>query len=465
MSEDNLGGWTVMESAAPPFPEDRRPPSRHSPPPHEDTPEKTKQKISSLLHTGKFKIMASLYKFYKKHPSDLPEFSSSPIWLLGMVFLPPTGQTTFEEGELPPHVAEFIENFSSLLWFSYRKDFPPIGSSSITSDIGWGCMLRTGQMMLAQALVRHLLGKGWRPSPRDKLSPFSVYRQIVRWFSDSPLPQHPYSIHNIVRKNRANSRMHGSVSQDRIEEWYAPTKIAKVLQCLVRRHLGRTLSVYVAEDGMLYLDKIIEGCDTTRSKPGNQEANQNELHPDDGEVHPPSPSPTTDPNDGWRSLIIVVPVRLGVESLNPVYVETIQEFFRLPQSIGILGGRPKKSFYFVGYQDESMLYLDPHFVHASVRPDREFSPESYHCQVPLKMPIVSIDPTLAFCFYCHDRKDFETLAAHLASSSRREKVIHVAVTRPSYLPPLDDLDDDDEQDDCVPDAMADLDIADDILIL
>ena len=74
----------------------------------------------------------------------------------------------------------FLEDFDSRIWMTYRTDFTPIprsgqpsnlsfttrlrtqlsaDQSGFASDVGWGCMIRTGQCLLGNALLMNRLGR------------------------------------------------------------------------------------------------------------------------------------------------------------------------------------------------------------------------------------------------------------------------------------------------------------------
>jgi hypothetical protein len=50
-----------------------------------------------------------------------------------------------------------------------------------------------------QGLLRHMVGRSWRRQEADV--PAEV-AQLLRWFWDSPLPEHPLSIHGLCAAGR-----------------------------------------------------------------------------------------------------------------------------------------------------------------------------------------------------------------------------------------------------------------------
>ena len=132
----------------------------------------------------------------------------------------------------------FLDDFESRLWLTYRSGFEAIPRSQdktaasnitlsvklrnlgetqgFTSDAGWGCMIRSGQSLLANALTILHLGRDWRRG-KDQAGE----NRILSMFADDP--QAPFSIHKFVHHGATACGKHPG-------QWFGPSATASCIK-------------------------------------------------------------------------------------------------------------------------------------------------------------------------------------------------------------------------------------------
>ncbi|KAL3528243.1 hypothetical protein ACH5RR_012899 [Cinchona calisaya] len=337
--------------------------------------------------------------------------SRSDIWLLGTCYKVAEDDSITDPSQ-SEGFASFVEDFSSRILITYRKGFAPIGDSKYTSDVNWGCMLRSSQMLVAHALLYHRLGRSWRKTldkPMDQ-----KYVEILYMFGDSQ--SSPYSIHNLLEAGKAYGLSPGS--------WVGPYATCRSWETLYRSKIKDTVdedlsfAIYVVsgdEDGERGGAPVVCVEDITRHC----------FEYSRGRVD-------------WLPIVLLVPLVLGLDKLNPRYLPLLGATFSFPHSLGILGGRPGASTYIIGMQDDNAFYLDPHEVQpvADITTDNlENDTTSYHSNILRQFPLDSVDPSLAIGFYCRDKSDFDDFclrASKLANQSNGAPLFTVTETRKSH---------------------------------
>ncbi|XP_044734329.1 cysteine protease ATG4B [Chrysoperla carnea] len=346
--------------------------------------------------------MDCMFEAYLTHesvnfePDDIPQ-TSEPVWILGKKY------NATQELEI------IRRDILSKLWFTYRKGFVPIGGcDGLTSDKGWGCMLRCGQMVLAQALITLHLSKNWfwTPETRD-----ATYLQILSKFEDRR--QAPYSIHQIAQMGKSEGKDIG--------QWFGPNTVAQVLKKLVKYDDWSCIEIHVALDNTIIIEDIKQLCNktTTRSKT----TSDNE----------------TTTNKEWKPLLLIIPLRLGLSEINKIYIDSLKQCFEFEQSLGVIGGKPNLALYFIGYVGDDVIYLDPHTTQKYALVENKLTDEqclndlTYHCKYANRIPIISIDPSIAIAFFCATEFEFDTLCTRIQNElivSDKQPLFELSETKP-----------------------------------
>ncbi|GEQ66821.1 hypothetical protein JCM33374_g484 [Metschnikowia sp. JCM 33374] len=359
--------------------------------PSEPTPPENTQ--ASALETQILSLQTTFNSFWQKMKiPDPPAPENVVIW--GTHY---SGQT-LADGDLATAI-------QSRIWFTYRSGFSPISraedgpgplsflgsmifnafpnttvagvldNNHFTTDVGWGCMIRTSQSLLANTLQSFVLGRDYVYQGADP-----GLDAIVDLFADDYTA--PFSLHNFIQ---AASE---SPLQVKPGEWFGPSAASLSIKRLCDRYTPNHVPGAVPKIHVL----ISESCD---------------LYDNEIEAHF---------TRGAGPILVLFPIRLGIDNVNDYYHPSLFQLLSLKQSVGIAGGKPSSSYYFFGYQDSELLYLDPHNLQV-VSNDGS----SYHTSKCRSLPISALDPSMLIGLSLRNIDDYCEMRTSLANTN---KIIH-----------------------------------------
>lgn len=302
----------------------------------------------------------------------------------------PPSSKIISKSELP-----LLLDIYSMINFTYRYKFSPIprsidGPSPINfqsmfrenplniienmlinpdcfnSDIGWGCMIRTGQTLLANTIQRIKYGRNFTLSINDddRNSDSENDKSIIKLFQDKP--EAPFSLHNFVQAGKELSNMKPG-------QWFGPSATARSIQKLIYDfpQCGINKCIVSVSSGDISKEEI----DSIY-----------EMNED-------------------SKILILVGIKLGIHSVNKYYWEDILNLLSTKFSVGIAGGRPSSSLYFFGYErscekeykDSQLLYFDPHRSQPSLNDENGAGDIDYktcHSIYYGKLKLKDMDPSM-----------------------------------------------------------------------
>ena len=188
----------------------------------------------------------------------------------------------------------------------------------------------------------------------------------------------PFGIHNIC--------LEGKKSDIKPGQWYGPHMISIVLKNICNQYNNIPgFKMHVCVDSNIFLDEI-------------------EAFVKKG-----------------LSVFVMIPLRLGINSISNTYLEQLKYIFQIYNNVGIAGGKDHMALYLIGDEDRNnpksgLFYLDPHFVQNAVpKAEADVSLDkmnlapylhTYHCKDLRMLSMSEMCTSMAPGFYIRDEEMF-----------------------------------------------------------
>ena len=326
-----------------------------------------------LSNNLKFNFKSGINKSIEEHFVD----SEDPVILLGEIFETKIDKKT--------SFFRFKKKFHNLIWVSYRNDFRPLintkKNKSYTSDVGWGCTIRVGQMLLLNTLKIHF-----------NLTP-SYYCELLKTIEENLIAA-PYSIHNIIQLG-GQTKLAG--------EWFSPIEICNSLKKVLKISPCKNFKMIICMDSMIFKDEIYaEACDLdieytkTICKCINCEDICSYCNLPKMKLE-------------WKNAaLLIMPLMLGRKKIDRKYFELLKFALRIKYSVGIIGEKSNSAMFIVGYHENDVIVLDPHHVKKACSSFEDFKGriQEYFSHDLLTIDIRDLGSSICIGFYIKNSAEF-----------------------------------------------------------
>ncbi|OMJ73849.1 hypothetical protein SteCoe_27364 [Stentor coeruleus] len=264
---------------------------------------------------------------------------------------------------------EFAEKFKSILWVTYRSNFLPILRTKkkqkyYSSDAGWGCTLRAGQMLLLNTLKKHY--------KKNKETSIELFHLVEESLSA------PYSIHNLINLGATNKQA---------GDWFCSAEVCSAIVKLSEINPIPGFRCCLFTDFTIYKDQVFMlAMDETEN---------------------PDRENNTESQEWKNGVLIFFPLMLGHKKLEGKFYDVLKLFLSLGPSVGIVGGRPRSALYIVGYNGDNVICLDPHIVkQLNNKLQFKLPVEDFFCSDLILTKFKELESSMTFGFYFRTAQEF-----------------------------------------------------------